>query len=229
MGLADRVLVVEDEAIVADLVARFLRHDGYETLVVGDGAAALREFDRFMPDLVVLDIMLPVTDGLEVCRQVRSRSDKPIIVLTSRNEESDRIISFGLGADDFVTKPFSPRELVARIRSVLRRYRATPNAESELLRVGDLRINARTRRAERNGEGLDLTSREFDLLLYMARNVGQVFTRDQLMDAVWDFDFPGEEGTVTVHIRRLRAKIEADPSRPRHVKTVWGVGYKLEP
>jgi len=227
--MPDRILIVEDEPIVADVVERFLRHDGYETLIVPDGRAAIVEFDRFMPDMVVLDVMLPGVDGLDVCRHVRAVSDKPIIMLTARGGESDRILGLSVGADDYITKPFSPNELVARVRAVLRRYRAPPNAASELLRIGDLRMNERTRQVERNGDNIVLTAREFDLLTFLARNAGQVFSRDRLMNAVWDYDFPGEEGTVTVHIRRLREKIEVDPSRPRHIKTVWGVGYKLEP
>jgi len=227
--MTDRILIVEDEPIVADVVERFLRHEGYETMIVRDGKAALIEFDRFMPDLMVLDVMLPVLDGLDVCRRVRSTSDKPIIMLTARGAEADKVLGLGLGADDYVTKPFSPRELVARVQAVLRRYHAPRATQGDLLRVGDLRVNERTRQVERNGTEVGLTAREFDLLSYLARNQGQVFTRDQLMNAVWDFDFPGEEGTVTVHIRRLRQKIEVDPSRPRHIKTVWGVGYKLDP
>lgn len=225
----DRILIVEDEAIVAEVVERFLRHEGYDALVVRDGARALGKFEEFMPDLVVLDMMLPGMDGTEICRRIRSISDKPIIILTARGDETDRILGLALGADDYVTKPFSVKELVARIRSIMRRYRVPPNADTDLLRVGDLRINARTRRVDRAGTEVLLTAREFDLLTYLARHTGQVFTRDQLMNAVWDHDFPGEDGTVTVHIRRLREKIEADPSRPRHIKTIWGVGYKLDP
>jgi len=227
--MTDRVLIVEDEPIVADVVDRFLRHDGYETLVVKDGRAALQEFDRFMPDVVLLDVMLPHVDGLEICRQVRASSDKPIIMLTARAEESDRLVGLGLGADDYVTKPFSPKELVARVRAVLRRYRASPNSESDVLRIGEIRLNSRSRRVQREKQDLELTSREFDLLLYLARNAGQVVSRDQIINAVWEYDFDGDEGTVTVHIRRLREKLEADPSRPRHIKTVWGIGYKLDP
>lgn len=227
--MTDRILIVEDESIVADVVERFLRYEGYETLATGNGENALAEFNHFMPDLIVLDVMLPGVDGLDVCRQIRARSDKPIIMLTARSEETDKILALGLGADDYVTKPFSPKELVARVRAVLRRYRAPPNADSDLMRIGDLRINERTRQVERDGIEVLLTAREFGLLVFLARNAGQVFTRDQLMNAVWDYEFPGEEGTVTVHIRRLREKIEADPSRPRHIKTVWGVGYKLDP
>jgi DNA-binding response OmpR family regulator len=225
----DRVMVVEDEAIVADLVDRFLRHEGYETLVVGDGVAALREFVRFMPDIVVLDVMLPGLDGFEVCRRVRAASDKPIILLTARTEESDRLLGLGLGADDYVTKPFSPKELTARVRNVLRRYRVAPNADGDLLRVGPVRINVRTRQATKDGVDLSLTGKEFDLLAFLARSPGQVFSRAQLINAVWDHNFDGEDGTVTVHIRHLREKIEDDPAMPRHLKTIWGVGYRIDP
>ena len=226
--MSDRILVVEDEAIVAEVVERFLRREGYETMVVGDGRQALNELTRFLPDLIVLDIMLPEVDGLEVCRQVRSRAQTPIIMLTARGDETDKVLGLGLGADDYVTKPFSPRELAARVQAVLRRAKAVPG-DAEMLRFGSLRISARTRIVEREGVDLRLTAREFDLLLYLARHAGQVFSRDQLRDAVWDYDFAGDTGTVTVHMRRLREKVEEDPSRPRYLKTVWGVGYKFEP
>jgi two-component system response regulator ResD len=227
--MSDRILVVEDEAIVAEVVERFLRREGYETMVVGDGREALSALGAFIPDLIVLDVMLPVVDGLEVCRQVRSRGQTPIIMLTARGEETDKVLGLGLGADDYVTKPFSPRELAARVQAVLRRARLLPGADAETLRFGPLRINARTRVVDADGVDLRLTAREFDLLLFLARNAGQVFSRDHLLDAVWDYDFAGDAGTVTVHMRRLREKIEEDPSRPRFLKTVWGVGYKFEP
>jgi DNA-binding response OmpR family regulator len=221
--------VVEDEAIVAEVVERFLRREGYETMIVGDGREALNALGAFIPDLIVLDVMLPEVDGLEVCRQVRSRGSTPIIMLTARGEETDKVLGLGLGADDYVTKPFSPRELAARVQAVLRRAKSLPGADAEMLRYGALRINARTRVVDCEGVDLRLTAREFDLLLYLARNAGQVFSRDQLLDAVWDYDFAGDAGTVTVHMRRLREKIEEDPARPRYLKTVWGVGYKFEP
>ena len=229
--MTDRILVVEDEAIVAEVVERFLRREGYETLVVGDGKQALSAVNRFLPDLIVLDLMLPEVDGLEVCRHVRAHSDTPIIMLTARSEETDKVLGLGLGADDYVTKPFSPRELAARVQAVLRRFKArnAPGNDAESLRFGQLRISPRTRVVEREGVDLRLTAREFDLLLFLARHAGQVFSREQLMDAVWDFDFAGDAGTVTVHMRRLREKVEEDPSRPRYLKTVWGVGYKFEP
>jgi DNA-binding response OmpR family regulator len=228
--MADRILVVEDEAIVAEVVERFLKREGYETLVVGDGRQALDAVPRFLPDLVVLDLMLPSVDGLEVCRQVRSQSETPIIMLTARGEESDKVLGLGLGADDYVTKPFSPRELAARVQAVLRRARARSAvaSDSEILRFGSLRMSPRTRVVEREGVDLRLTAREFDLLHFLAQHAGQVFSREQLMDSVWDFDFAGDASTVTVHVRRLREKVEEDPSRPRYLKTVWGVGYKFD-
>ncbi len=229
--MADRILVVEDEAIVAEVVERFLRREGYDTMVVGDGKQALLAVNRFLPDLIVLDLMLPEIDGLEVCRQVRSHSETPIIMLTARGEETDKVLGLGLGADDYVTKPFSPRELSARVQAVLRRIkmRQTSDSDSDTLRFGQLRISSKTRVVEREGVDLRLTAREFDLLVFLARHAGQVFSREQLMDAVWDYDFAGDSGTVTVHMRRLREKVEEDPSRPRYLKTVWGVGYKFEP
>ncbi|HXH20759.1 MAG TPA: response regulator transcription factor [Dehalococcoidia bacterium] len=229
MAHRDRVLVVEDEPMVAEVVDRYLRHEGFDTMVVHDGPSALTELERFMPDLVVLDLMLPGLDGFEVCRRVRSAGETPVIILTARAREDDKLLGLGLGADDYVTKPFSPRELVARVKVVLRRARAVTVPDGERLRFGDLRINERTRVVEDARGEIRLTAREFDLLVFLARHAGQVFTRDQLMDFVWDFDFAGDASTVTVHIRRLRSKVEVDPSRPRHIKTVWGVGYKFEP
>jgi DNA-binding response OmpR family regulator len=225
----ERVLVVEDEPMVAEVVERYLRRDGYVVTVTHDGQKALEEFERIQPDLIVLDIMLPGVDGLEVCKRVRARSETPIIMLTARREETDKLVGLGIGADDYVTKPFSPRELAARVKAVLRRVRQPIQASSDFLRFGDLRINGRTRRVEDQRGPIELTAREFDLLLYLASHPEQVFSREQLMDAVWDFEFPGDASTVTVSMRRLRSKVEVDPSRPRHLRTVWGVGYKFEP
>lgn len=215
--------------MVAEVVQRYLRRDGHEVQVVRDGNAALETFDRFQPDLIVLDVMLPGIDGFEVCRRVRARSQTPVIMLTARGEEIDKLVGLGLGADDYVTKPFSPRELAARVKAMLRRAAQHPQVEGELLRFDDLRINGSMRTVEDRRGSIELTAREFDLLFYLASHPGQVFTRDQLMDAVWDYEFAAETSTVTVHMRRLRSKVEIDPSRPRHLKTVWGVGYKFEP
>jgi DNA-binding response OmpR family regulator len=224
-----RVLVVEDEPMVAEVVERYLRRDGHDVRTVHDGQRALEEFDAFGPDLIVLDVMLPGIDGLEVCRRVRSRAQTAIVMLSARGEEVDKLVGLGLGADDYVTKPFSPREVAARVLAVLRRSGARPATGGEVLRFEALRINPRTRQVEDARGPLQLTALEFDLLFHLARHPGQVFTREQLMASVWDYEFSGDSSTVTVHMRRLRTKVEADPSRPRHLKTVWGVGYKFEP
>ncbi len=224
-----RILVVEDEQMVAEVVERYLRRDGYSVRVVHDGNAALAESERFQPDLMVLDVMLPGIDGLEVCRRIRERSTMPVIMLTARGEEVDKLVGLGIGADDYVTKPFSPRELAARVAAVLRRTERQPGLDGDALRFGDLRIHGRNRTVEDNRGPLQLTAREFDLLFHLASHPGQVFTRDQLMNAVWDYEYAGDTSTVTVHMRRLRSKVERDASRPRHLKTVWGVGYKFEP
>ncbi|MEX1254678.1 MAG: response regulator transcription factor [Dehalococcoidia bacterium] len=224
-----RVLVVEDEPMVAEVVERYLRRDGYAVRVAHDGRAALDDYERFQPDLIVLDLMLPGVDGMEVCRQVRAQGQTPVIMLTARGEELDKLVGLELGADDYVTKPFSPRELAARVKAVLRRSGRAAQVDGEALRFGELRINGRTRAVEDRRGAIKLTAREFDLLFHLAKHPGQVFTREQVMDAVWDYEFAGDASTVTVHMRRLRAKVEADPSRPKHLKTVWGVGYKFEP
>ena len=225
----ERVLVVEDEPMVAEVVERYLRRDGYTVSVVHDGDKAMDAFERFQPDLIVLDLMLPGLDGTEICRRVRARSQTSIIMLTARGEETDKIVGLGMGADDYVTKPFSPRELAARVKAVLRRAKNNVEADVDHLRFGDLRINGRTRKVEDHRGPIELTAREFDLLFHLASHPEQVFSREQLLDAVWDLEFPGDASTVTVSIRRLRSKVETDPSRPRHLKTVWGVGYKFEP
>ena len=225
----DRILVIEDEPMVAEVVERYLRRDGYEVTLAHDGRAALDCFFRERPDLIVLDLMLPGIDGMDVCREIRKSSGVPIIMLTARGEEVDKLVGLEIGADDYVTKPFSPREIAARVKAILRRTALHTQIEGEALRFDDLRINAKTRAVEDRRGPITLTAREFDLLHFLASNPGQVFTRDQLLDQVWDFEFGGDDSTVTVHIRRLRAKVEADPSRPRHLKTVWGVGYKFEP
>jgi DNA-binding response OmpR family regulator len=222
----ERILIVDDETTVREVVGRYLRQEGFETVEAADGRRAVELAAD--ADLVVLDLMLPQMDGLEVCRQIRQTRNTPVIMLTARAEETDKLIGLGIGADDYVVKPFSPRELVARIAAVLRRTAARAGTD-DVTRVGDLRISPATRTVERAGVPIELTAREFDLLLFLARNAGQVFTRQQLLDDVWDYTFAGDDNTVTVHIRRLREKVEPDPARPRYVKTVWGVGYKLEP
>jgi DNA-binding response OmpR family regulator len=222
------VLVVDDEPIVRDVVVRYLRRDGFDTLEAGDGDTARKLIENGAPQLVVLDVMLPGTDGLTLCRWIRSRGDLPVIMLTARGEEADRIVGLELGADDYVTKPFSPRELAVRVRTVLRR---TGNASlsAERLELGALTIDARTREVTLGEEILRLTAKEFDLLFFLASHPRQVFSRDQLMDRVWGYSTILDTGTVTVHMQRLRSKIEPDPKSPRHLETVWGVGYRFVP
>src|SRR3990170_7934309 len=209
----DRILIVEDEPTVAEVVDRYLRRDGYDVSVAHDGIQAMEAYDRFQPDLVVLDVMLPGLDGMEVCRQIRSRATTPIIMLTARGDEVDKLVGLQIGADDYVTKPFSPRELAARVKAVLRRSSAVPQ-DGDALRFNGLRISGRTRTVQDGRGVITLTAREFDLLFFLARHAGQVFSREQLLDNVWDFEFPGDSSTVTVHMRRLRSKVETDPSRP---------------
>jgi DNA-binding response OmpR family regulator len=222
------VLVVDDEPIVREVVVSYLRREGFRTLEAGDGETARELVVSDAPSLVVLDIMLPKTDGLELCRWIRARSDVPVIMLTARGEEADRIVGLELGADDYVTKPFSPRELAARVRTVLRRSEPSV-AKAERLTFDSLEIDGRTREVTKEGELLQLTAKEFDLLWFLANHPRQVFSRDQLMDRVWGYEAALDTGTVTVHVRRLREKIEDDPSRPRRLQTVWGVGYRFAP
>jgi DNA-binding response OmpR family regulator len=222
------VLVVDDEPIVREVVVRYLEREGYRTLEAGDGDRARELLERESLDLVVLDVMLPGTDGLALCRWLRSRSDVPVIMLTARGEEADRIVGLELGADDYVTKPFSPRELAARVRTVLRRSAREPVRQARLT-FEDLEIDAATREVTRAGRKLRLTAKEFDLLWFLASHARRVFSRSQLMDRVWGYEAALDTGTVTVHVRRLREKIEDDPSHPRFLETVWGVGYRFAP
>ena len=222
------VLVVDDEPIVRDVVVRYLQRDGFDTLEAGDGESARTLIENSSPQLVVLDVMLPGTDGLALCRWIRSRGELPVIMLTARGDEADRIIGLELGADDYVTKPFSPRELAVRVRTVLRRT-AHASLSAERLEFGALRIDARSRDVTLGDAELRLTAKEFDLLFFLASHPRQVFSRDQLMDRVWGYSTVLDTGTVTVHVQRLRSKIEADPKAPRHLETVWGVGYRFVP
>jgi len=222
------VLVVDDEPIVRDVIVRYLRRDGFTTLEAGDGDRARELIESGAPSLVVLDLMLPGIDGLELCRWIRGRSDLPVIMLTARGEEADRIVGLELGADDYVTKPFSPRELAARVRTVLRRTDLR-TAPPERLEFDELVLDAQSREVTREGKPVALTAREFDLLWFLASNPRRVFSRSHLMDRVWGHAPALDTGTVTVHIRRLREKLEPDPARPTHLQTVWGVGYRFDP
>jgi two-component system, OmpR family, response regulator ResD len=222
------ILVVDDEPTIAEVVARYLTRAGYETRTAGDGPSAVSAATLRRPDLVVLDIMLPGFDGLEVMRRIHEDADErvPVILLTAKGEESDRLIGLRQGADDYVVKPFSPLELVARVDAVLRRIDQGSDNE-EPLRIDELEVDPVTRRVVASGREVELTAREFDLLQFLASHPNQVFSRDQLMERVWHFAFYTDTTTVTVHVRRLRAKIEADPSNPRWIETVWGVGYRF--
>jgi two-component system, OmpR family, response regulator ResD len=225
------VLVVDDEPTIVEVVSRYLERAGYVTLGAADGSEALRLAEEGDPDLIVLDLMLPGIDGLEVMRRLHERpgAPVPVILLTARGEESDRLVGLRRGADDYVVKPFSPAELIARVDAVLRRVSPPLDEAPPPIEVGPLRIDPGMRTVALEGEEISLTQREFDLLAYLASHPGQVFSRDQLMDAVWGFPFYEDTSTVTVHVRRLRAKLGDDPSAPRFIETVWGVGYRLKP
>jgi DNA-binding response OmpR family regulator len=222
------VLVVDDEPIVRDVVTRYLRRDGFQTLEAETGEEARTIVEQQSPALVVLDVMLPGINGLDLCQWIRTTSSIPVILLTARGEEADRIVGLELGADDYVTKPFSPRELAVRVRNVLRRVAADLTHATDF-RFGAVALDAASREVHKEGERVRLTSREFDLLWFLVSHPKRVFSRDQLMNSVWGYSSALDTGTVTVHIRRLREKIEDDPSRPRFLETVWGVGYRFTP
>ena len=223
-----KVLIVEDEESVADPLEFLLRREGFETSLVTTGPDALAEFDRGGADLVLLDLMLPGMSGTEVCRTLRARSSVPVIMVTARDSEIDKVVGLELGADDYVTKPYSARELVARIRAVLRRRGGEEEAPESLLVAGPVRMDVESHVVDVNGTEVALPLKEFDLLEYLMRNAGRVLTRGQLIDRVWGADYVGDTKTLDVHVKRLRAKIEPDPAAPRHLLTVRGLGYKIQ-
>jgi len=224
------VLVVDDEPTITELVSRYLQRAGYDTEIASDGAKAIDAAAAIHPDLIVLDVKLPRVDGLEVMRRLRAeQGTRPaVILLSGRDRDVDRVVGLRSGADDYVVKPFSPAELVARVEAVLRRAKPAPPREAPL-EFEQIRIDPAARRVSVRGQEVKLAQREFDVLLFLARHPGEVITRDELIHAVWRYSFYTDTSTVTVHIRRLRAKIEADPAKPRHLQTVWGVGYRFEP
>jgi DNA-binding response OmpR family regulator len=227
------ILVVDDEPTITEVVSRYLERAGYAVRVAGDGPEALRLAAESRPDLVVLDLMLPGMDGLEVMRRIREPANGSgrrvsVILLTAKGDPGDRILGLRLGADDYVAKPFSPAELVARVDAVLRRVDPTPEREEPIVFEG-LEVDPAARRVTVRGEEAQLTVREYDLLAHFVRHPGQAFSRDQLMDSVWQYSFYSDTSTVTVHVRRLREKIEEAPSEPRWLQTVWGVGYRFQP
>lgn len=221
------ILIVDDEKLLVKGLKRSLEQEGYKVLAAHDGEEALDMYNKHTFDLVVLDIMLPHISGLEVCREIRKDSDIPIVMLTAKGEDVDKIVGLELGADDYLTKPFNTRELIARIKAVLRRSVMTKETEPSLdiINAGELEIDVPKRKVSRAGEELDLTAKEFDVLYLLAQNPGRVFTRDNLLEAVWGVQYYGDLRTVDVHIRRLREKLELDPRHPEYVLTKWGVGY----
>jgi DNA-binding response OmpR family regulator len=223
-----RILIVDDETMVREVLARYLERAGFHVDTAADGQEALEIASRRRPDLVVLDLMLPRVDGFDVLRGIRQEGDVPVVMLTARGEEVDRIVGLEVGADDYVAKPFSPREVVARIRAVLRRTTTEPAGVRPPTTIGGLEIDRDRRVVRRDGREVVLTRKEYDLLELLASHPGRTFTRTELLERVWDFAWDGDSSTVTVHVRRLRQKIEEDPSKPRHLLTVWGVGYRFE-
>ena len=223
-----KVLVVDDEPNIREVVGLYLRREGHAVVSASGGEEALRVYRRQRPDLVVLDLILPGSDGIEVCRRMREERRVPVIMLTARGEEADRALGLEAGADDYVVKPFRPRELMARVSALLRETEARAGqADGGVLAFDGLRMDPVTREVVIGGAPATLTAREFDLLYHLASSPGRVFTRDELMEAVWDHEFAAEPSAVTVHMRRLREKIEEDPAHPRRLQTVWGVGYQF--
>lgn len=226
--MSPRILVVDDEPMVREVVERYLAREGFQVATAEDGHSALHTWRRWNPHLVVLDLMLPGVSGMEICLQMRRKVQTPVIMLTARGDEMDRIAGFENGADDYLAKPFSPRELVARVKAVLKRCNDGLAPERGIICKGNIELNCETRELRVGGEPVRVTTREFDLLRFFLANPGRVLGRQQLLRSVWDVDWPGDESTVTVHVRRLRTKIERDPQQPKHLQTVWGAGYKWE-
>jgi DNA-binding response OmpR family regulator len=227
----ERILIVEDEREISDLVRDYLTDEGFEVLTAYDGEQGLKSYNQFKPDLVILDIMLPKIEGTEIARVIRSQSTIPVIMLSAKKKDIDKILSLGLGADDYMTKPFSPGELVARVKAQLRRYflLSSPiKVDTDVLTYGNLTIHLKNYQVEIDGEVVYLSAKEFEVLRLLAASPNQVFTRDQIFNLVWGFNEYGDVNTVTVHVKKIREKIESDPAQPKFVKTVWGVGYKFQ-
>ena len=228
--MSKTVLVADDDATIRDVLELYLRREGFKVLSVADGQLALQIARSDKPDLLVLDLMLPQMDGWEICRRLRAESNVPILMITARGEEYERILGLGLGADDYVIKPFSPGEVVARIKAIFRRIemaRASAGPGRDIIHAGEIVIDPLAHRVTASGRPVALTAKEFDLFHFLASYPRQVFSREQLLDQVWGYTYAGETSTVTVHIRHLREKFEADPANPRLIETVWGVGYRF--
>ncbi|MDP5273703.1 response regulator transcription factor [Chengkuizengella axinellae] len=225
------ILVADDETNITDVCSRYLEREGYHVITVNDGEVALEMWKKESLDLIILDLMMPGKTGWQVCEEIRNKDDIPIIMLTARAEEMDRVMGLTMGADDYLTKPFSPRELVLRVKGILRRQQrvvAQPFSEPDIIKFSGLEIDVKKRSVTVNGKPIELTYKEFEVLLLLSSHPNQVFSRDQLLNKVWNSDYEGDMNTVTVHVRRLREKIEPDASKPKYIKTVWGIGYKIE-
>ncbi|MDX8365325.1 response regulator transcription factor [Cytobacillus sp. IB215665] len=230
--MSQKILVVDDESNITDVSKRYLEREGYDVLLASNGEEGITLWRSHKPDLIVLDVMMPKKDGWEVCEEIRNEDDVPIIMLTARGEEMDRLMGLTLGADDYMTKPFSPRELVLRVKAIFRRIhvgskKSTEKSTTTTLKFDGLEIDSEMRKVVASNNNIELTVKEFDMLFLLASHPNQVFSRSQLLDKIWDIDFFGDTTTVTVHIRRLREKIEQNPSEPVFLQTVWGIGYKF--
>lgn len=225
----EKILVVEDEKEIAHLIRDYLSASNYQVVLAGDGLTGLEMFDKEKPQLAILDIMLPEKDGFEVCRTIRQKSNIPVLILSAKKEETDKIIGLGLGADDYITKPFSPRELIARVQSQLRRYNelSTNQENKEIIHINGLEIDSTAYTVSLDGDIIPFSVKEFEILHYLASNPNQALSREKIFDEIWGYNEYGDINTVTVHIRKIREKIEIDPSRPAFIETVWGIGYKF--
>ncbi len=225
-----KILVVDDEKEIADLIRDYLKATGYEVLIAYNGEEGLEIFQNQKPDMAILDIMMPIMDGLELCRRIRSASNIPILMLSAKKEDSDKILGLGLGADDYVTKPFSPRELIARVQSQLRRFNelSGQSKKTDTLAFGDIEIDPSAHIVKIRGEIVPFSVKEFEILHYLALNINQALSREKIFENVWGFNEYGDINTVTVHVRKIREKIERDPSHPIYIETVWGIGYKFK-
>ena len=231
MAGKQKILIVDDDNNIAELISLYLTKECYETMIVNDGEEALKVFDTFKPQLILLDLMLPGIDGYQVCREIRARSNTPIIMLSAKGEVFDKVLGLELGADDYITKPFSPSELVARVKAHLARYErliGSNTVENDIIEIRGIRIDKTARRVWVNGEEKQFTTKEFDLLTFLAENPNHVFTKEELFQQVWDMESIGDIATVTVHIKKIREKIEMNTNKPQYIETIWGVGYRFK-
>ena len=231
MAVKQKILIVDDDANIAELISLYLLKECYDTKIVEDGESALHEFKTYQPNLILLDLMLPGIDGYQVCREIRTQSNVPIIMLSAKGEVFDKVLGLELGADDYITKPFSPSEMVARVKAHLARYERLIGSgmpENEIIEIRGLKIDKTARRVYINGEEKNFTTKEFDLLTFLAQNPNHVFTKEELFREIWDMESLGDIATVTVHIKKIREKIEFNTAKPQYIETIWGVGYRFK-